>query len=193
MMKRRMDQCLLLIGLISLSWLGMMAVHEAGHVTAAWATGGVVQRVVFHPLTLSRTDVWPNPHPMVVLWAGPLAGTLLPAIPAAAMRRRHSAVGDVLRFFAGFCLIANGVYIGLGTFHPVGDAADMLRLGTPRWGLAGFGLAAVLPGLWLLHKASPALGFGRQPTLMPPKPTYVVFAIAVMTFALACAFGNRHP
>ena len=35
----------------------------------------------------------------------------------------------VLRFFAAFCLIANGAYIGVGSFTRVGDAQAMLTLG----------------------------------------------------------------
>ena len=50
------------------SWLGMQAVHELGHVFGAWLTGGRVQQVVLHPLTISRTDLAENPSPLVVVW-----------------------------------------------------------------------------------------------------------------------------
>ena len=39
------------------SWLGMQAVHEAGHVLGARVTGGRVERIVLYPLTISRTDL----------------------------------------------------------------------------------------------------------------------------------------
>ena len=43
-----------LVALALLSWLLMQAVHELGHVAAALATGGSVERVVLHPLTDDR-------------------------------------------------------------------------------------------------------------------------------------------
>jgi hypothetical protein len=55
-----------------------MAVHELGHVIGAVISGGVVERVVLHPLTISRTDVSPNPHPGIVVWLGPVIGCLFP-------------------------------------------------------------------------------------------------------------------
>src|SRR5256885_1670691 len=75
---RRFHQVVLISSLLPLSWLGMMAVHEAGHIAAAWLTGGKVVRVVLYPLTISRTDVDPNPNPLAVTWAGPAVGALLP-------------------------------------------------------------------------------------------------------------------
>ena len=74
------------------SWIGMQAVHELGHVLAASATGGTVQRVVLHPLTISRTDVSPNPSPLAVAWAGPLVGVILPLLC-----RRRGKVDSILR------------------------------------------------------------------------------------------------
>jgi hypothetical protein len=56
-----------------------------------------------------------------------------------------------LRFFAGFCLVANGLYIGLGSFNHVGDCGEMLRHGSQPWQLWIFGLLAAASGLWLWH------------------------------------------
>ncbi len=63
-----------------LCWLGMMGVHEVGHVLAGIFTGGTVTKVVVHPLAISRTDIAPNPMPLIVVWAGPLIGVLLPLL-----------------------------------------------------------------------------------------------------------------
>src|SRR4051794_14452795 len=109
---RRLHQCILVASVLPLSWLGMMAVHELGHVLGAWLTGGAVSKVVLHPLTISRTELSHNPHPLLVTWAGPVLGVLLPllALGVAAAVRMPGVY--LLRFFAGFCLIANGAYIG---------------------------------------------------------------------------------
>jgi len=58
---------ILLAALIPLCWLAMQIIHEAGHVLAAWVTGGTVTAVVLHPLAISRTDVAPNPSPLTVV------------------------------------------------------------------------------------------------------------------------------
>jgi hypothetical protein len=55
-------QALLILFAIGLSWLAMMAIHEFGHVLHALVSGARVERVVLHPLAISRTDVSPNPH-----------------------------------------------------------------------------------------------------------------------------------
>lgn len=69
-----------LVALALLSWLLMQAVHELGHVAAALATGGTVERVVLHPLTISRTDVADDSYPLVTVAAGPLLGVVLPLL-----------------------------------------------------------------------------------------------------------------
>jgi hypothetical protein len=142
-------------------WLLFMAVHEFGHVLAAWATGGHVARVVLSPLSLSRTDVTPNPHPMVEVWGGPAFGAAVPLLLWALWRavRRPGALW--LQGFAGFCLIANGLYIASGAAFAAGDTEELLRLGTPRVVLALLGAPAAGTGLYLLHRLGPALGTGQ--------------------------------
>src|SRR4051812_32794919 len=74
----RFHQAVLIGSLLPASWLGMQAVHELGHVAGALLTGGKVARVVLHPMTISRTDLASNPSPLLVVWAGPVLGCLLP-------------------------------------------------------------------------------------------------------------------
>ncbi len=69
----RTYQMILVASTLSLSWLGMQVVHEAGHVLLAWTSGETVHRVVLHPLTISRTDASHDRHPPLVAWGGPLA------------------------------------------------------------------------------------------------------------------------
>lgn len=132
------------------SWFLMMAVHESGHAVAALATGGGVRQITLQPLSISRTDVDPNPYPLLVVWAGPAAGCVIPLLTLLFSRGK-----DGLRchfaFFAGFCLIANGAYIGGGAFDQVGDCRVMLQHGSPMWLLFAFGGVAVIAGFWVWH------------------------------------------
>src|SRR5947209_16580674 len=99
----------------------MQAVHESGHVLGAWLTGGRVARVVLHPLTISRTDLVSNPNPLAVVWAGPVVGAVAPLGLWGLAAAARLTAAFVLRFFAGFCLLANGLYIGVGSLDRIGD------------------------------------------------------------------------
>jgi hypothetical protein len=145
------------------AWLAMMALHETGHVLHARATGGDVERVLVPLLGFSRTDVAPNPRPLVVAWGGPVWGCLLPLVLLAGAGVARRAVRPA-QTFAGFCLIANGAYIGLGPWMTAGDGRDLLRHGAPAASLVAFGVVAVSAGLYLGHRAS-------QPAPPPPPPT----------------------
>ena len=97
-----LHQCVLIGSLLPLSWLGMMVVHESGHVVGAWLTGGTVERIVAHPFTFSRTDLSQNPRPLLVAWAGPVGGALFP-LGALGLTYLCRVPGRyLLRFFAGF-------------------------------------------------------------------------------------------
>jgi hypothetical protein len=156
----RFFQVLLIGSTIGLSWLGMMAVHEFGHVAVLWATGGTVERVVVHPLAISRTDPGENPCPLLVAWGGPVGGCLLPLAGLAAARlaaRRHAYLA---RFFAGFCLAANGAYLLGDAFVRGGDGRELIAHGTPPWALVAFGLPTLALGLALWHGLGPHFGLG---------------------------------
>lgn len=148
------------------AWMMMMAAHELGHVIGAWLTGGNVVAVDLHPLRFSSTLVDPNPRPRVVAWMGPAVGAALPLMGWIAWRlsRGPGAPGAAaLRWFAGFCLIANGAYLGVGWMDDVGDAGDLLRHGAAVWQLATFGAVAVAGGLLLWHGRLewPRVGYDR--------------------------------
>ena len=78
---------------------------------------------------------------------------------AAAVKLRGAFL---LRFFSGFCLIANGAYIGAGSFGRIGDCGEMLRHGSPIWILWLFGLLAVPVGLALWNGQGREFGVGRE-------------------------------
>ena len=135
-------------------WLGMMAVHEAGHVLHAWLSGGRVERVTIPLLGFSQTFLAVNPRPAFVAWGGPVWGCVIPLILLVVTMRVRRPVRQWLQFFAGFCLVANGAYLGVGWTSRVGDAGDLLRHGTPVWVLVAFGAVAVTGGIYVWHRLS---------------------------------------
>src|SRR5262245_33140252 len=107
----RLPQFVLVGSTILGSWLGMHAIHESGHILGTWMSGGKIQKVVLHPLTISRTDLLENPHPLIVVWAGPVFGVVLPTIVWLLLALLRLRDAFVARFFAGFCFVGNGAYI----------------------------------------------------------------------------------
>ena len=178
-MHRRLASALLIALTCLFCWLAMMIVHECGHVLHAWMSGGGVVKVVLHPLSISRTDVEPNPHPHFVAWGGAIWGCGLPAVLVPIVRRLRLPFDYLYAFLAGFCLIANGVYLGAGAVFPAGDARDLLRLGTPWWLLLGFGIAATVAGLRLWNGLSPHFGIGKSSEAVDRRATRCM--------AIACA------
>ena len=77
---QNVPQGILVVSTLLGSWLAMQAAHELGHVLGALLTGGEIATVNLHPLRISHTEMIDNPHPLVVVWAGPLVGVLLPLI-----------------------------------------------------------------------------------------------------------------
>ncbi len=186
----RLHQVILIVATLLGSWLGMQAVHEFGHVLAAWWTGGRVSRVVLNPLTISRTDLAANPDPLLVVWGGPLLGVLLPLAlwGLAAVFRMPGTY--VVRFFAGFCLIANGAYLAVGSMDRIGDCGVLLQNGAPMWSLWLFGAVTMPLGLWLWHRQGPHFGLGRSRGRVSRGVTYATLAAFLGLLVLGFAVGG---
>jgi hypothetical protein len=180
----RLHQVALIFSTVLGSWLGMQAIHESGHVLGAWLTGGRVARVVLHPLTISRTDLADNPHPLAVVWAGPIIGIAIPLLLWASAAAARVPGAFVLRFFAGFCLLANGLYIGLGSFDRIGDCGEMLRHGSALWQLWLFGAIASPIGLWLWHRQGEHFGLGPEKGTVSQSVTYAVVLVCAVLLVL---------
>jgi Peptidase M50B-like len=183
---------LILIGSTVLgSWLGMQAIHEAGHVLGARLTGGGVERVVLHPLTISRTDLAENPQPLLVAWAGPVFGAIAPILLWATASLQRMPGAFVLRFFSGFCLLANGLYIGVGSFDGIGDCGDLLRHGAPIWHLWLFGALTAPTGLWLWHRQGPHFGLGKAHGEVKAGVAYAALVACLGLLILGFAVGGE--
>jgi len=178
----------LIVSAVLLAWLLLQAVHEFGHVLGAWLTGGTVQRVVLHPLNISRTDVDPNPRPLMVVWAGPTFGALAPLAIWGIVAAARVPLAWLARFFAGCCLIANGLYLGVGSFGGIGDAGDIIRHGSPIWTLWLFGLTTTPAGLYLWNGLGPKFGLGPLAEEVSRPLAYGCLAVFVVTFGILFVF-----
>ena len=73
-------------------------------------------------------------------------------------RLLHSPGLYLFRFFAGFCLIANGLYLFVDSFGRGGDGGTLIRSGASQWELVLFGAVTIPFGFWLWHKGvSPSI------------------------------------
>ena len=158
---KRLEQATLIGSFLIISWLAMQAVHELGHILAALVTGAEIIKVYLHPLIISSTEIGENPHPLIEVWAGPIAGALLPLVAFLLAKAIRLPGLYLFRFFAGFCLIVNGVYIAFGPSNGGADTAIMLEHGSPRWVMVCFGLVTVPLGLYLWHRQGPYFGLGE--------------------------------
>ncbi|WP_437229858.1 M50 family metallopeptidase [Planctomicrobium sp. SH661] len=172
----------LCLGLVS--WLLMQVIHELGHVLAAWMVGGTILHVDLHPLHISETAIRPKPWPEFVVWSGPVVASIVPLLVWGAGRQLRSEWEPCLRFFAGFCLIANGAYLGSAIVAPVGDAFDLVQLGTPRWQLGVFGLVTVPVGIRFWDGLSKKMGIGPQAEPIPWKQVIILAMLLVLIIAL---------
>jgi hypothetical protein len=161
---------LLLAPFLYACWLSMMALHEIGHVLHAWTSGATVCAVRVPLAGFSITEFSTNPHPHFVAWGGPIWGCVLPLLAWSTFVLLRLPVRQSVQFFAGFCLIANGAYIGVGWMVRAGDAADLIAYGTPAWALVAFGVIATGVGLYLWHLlgGTPSPGPSSSTATTPP-------------------------
>jgi hypothetical protein len=189
---KRLPQVLLILFTLAFSWLAMQVVHELGHMIGAKLSGGRVARVVLHPLTISQTQISENPHPLFVEWMGPWVGVTLPMLAAVTVWWWGSRFSYLVRFFAGFCLIANGAYIGAGSFRSIGDAGDMLHHGMPIWALWLFGIVTVPFGLLMWNGLGKHFGLGDAKGKVDLISVYIAIILFVATIAIELAFSPIH-
>ncbi len=188
---RRLEQTILIVTFLAFAWLAMQAVHELGHVAGAWLTGGEVIHVALHPGIISRTDLGYNPHPAMVVWGGPLVGALLPWLVLLAARAFKAPGIYLFRFFAGFCLIANGFYIALGPADGASDSGVMMLYGASRWVLVLFGMMTIPAGLYLWHGQGGYFGLGGAGGRVDRRAVVVSVLLLVAVVGAEIILGSK--
>ena len=171
-------------------WLGMQMVHEMGHVLGAVFTDGQVKKVVLSPLTISRTDLGRNPQPLLVTWAGPVFGSISPLAAWGVFAVFRFAGAFVMRFFAGFCLIANGAYIGVGSFLRIGDCGELLSHGAELWQLWLFGVLTIPSGFALWHRQGGHFGLNSSQGEVSHLVTHATLAASVLLLMIGFWVGG---
>jgi len=82
----------------------------------------------------------------------------------------------ILQFFAGFCLVANGIYFAVVSFIPnVADPGDLMRAGSPRWPLILFGIVTIPIGFFLWNGLGAHFGLGQGARKVEWGPTIATF------------------
>jgi hypothetical protein len=183
-------QTLLIATFIPLCWLMMQVVHEFGHMSVAWATGGRVEKVFLHPLTISQTLTADSAHPAAVKWGGPLVGVALPLAIWAVFKLARWKWVYLAQFFAGFCLMANGSYLAADSFVLGGDAGDLIRMGSPRWPFWLFGAIAVPLGLFLWNGLGPSFGRGEAKGIVGRRAAICSAAALAVVVIIEVMFGS---
>src|SRR6266478_3523344 len=185
---QRVFQILLIVSFIAFSWLAFMIVHEFGHALTAWLTGGSVAMMILHPLKISWTSFASNPHPQLVAWGGPFWGALLPVTFLSLARVLRSPSLYLFRFFAGFCLIANGLYLIVDSFGRGGDGGTLIRCGAAQWELLAFGVVTTPLGFWLWHGLGPHFGLGAAHGRVSRSAVVISVSLLVVTVVMELIF-----
>ncbi|MDB4731902.1 M50 family metallopeptidase [bacterium] len=193
--KQTFHRVALWTSIICLSWFFMQAVHEFGHISAALMTGGTILLIDLHPLHISHTLISPNPQPVIVIWAGPIVGVLLPLVLYLVCCKFFQNMVHLLRFFAGFCLIANGAYLGSIAIEAVGDARDFLVENVPIYFPLTFAIITVPSGFLLWNNQGAIFGIGKNGRTISLQESGIAVSmlitwIGIASFCFPITFGQ---
>lgn len=132
-----------------------------------------------------------NPHPVFVGWGGAITGSLLPLGLLWFVKSARVSAFYLVQFFAGFCLIVNGIYFGVVSFLKAADPGDLMRHGTSQWLLIGFGVIAFPVGLLLWNGLGIYFGLGEAKGKVDRKISVATFAFLLFVIAIEFVVGSR--
>ena len=113
----------------------------------------------------------------------------LPAVGFLVVARLLRLPGLYLfRFFAGFCLIANGLYLLVDSFGRGGDGGTLIRSGAPQWMLLLFGFVTTPLGFWLWHGLGPHFGIGAASGRVSRKAVIVSMSLLAVAVTMELVF-----
>ena len=149
----RFRRVLFFLLFLTVCWFAGQAVHELGHVFAAWSSGATVERVIMFPI--SQTVTSNVEYPLFVYGAGAVFGAIFPVLLWLIAYWLRLKCAYLLRSFAAICLMGNGVYIGFdfSTTGPL-DAGLLIEHGASRLCLVLFGIVCISGGLFMWNGQS---------------------------------------
>lgn len=155
-----LKRSLLLLGAFAWGYNAAHALHELGHASAMWATGGRVTGVMLHPFSWSKVYyASPPTSPRVATWSGALFAAACGLMLLVLIRRWHSVWSVPLAATALCTLLVNGIYLALDSlFLAGGDPTQLVRLGTPRVIIFLVGMVFIVAGLVAGHMTLPRIG-----------------------------------
>jgi len=166
----------------------MQVVHEAGHVIGALMYGVPIERVLLGPLTISQTMIGETEHKRIITWLGPIFGVIFPVVLWAIVRPFQWPELFLFRFFAGFCLVANGFYLLFGPADGFTDSGALLSHGAGRLPLILFGVIATAAGFLLWHGEANDFGVGKQPKTVKFRTVLISFALLLLIIFVEIVF-----
>lgn len=86
--------------------------------------------------------------------------------------------------------MANGVYLGMGTWTGDGDAGDLLTTGASGWHLVIFGLVASACGFALWHGQGATFGFKNNHERITLGSVILAVGLLVVTLGLELCFST---
>ncbi len=101
-----------------------------------------------------------------------------------------SADGLAPSLLRRFCCIANGAYLGFGSFDGVGDCGELLKHGASLWQLWLFGITGLGGGLALWNGLGPHFGIGSKAVPIDLRAIVGLAALAVGLAIVGILFGS---
>lgn len=145
----------------------MLFLHEVGHLIAAKLMFVQITYLDLFPLRINSllfdaggSNQWLKSN--LIVASGFVLGSLLPMLSFPFWRIQSGFVGIFLKSLSSFCVLANGLYLMLGSIELLGSSANwtpnftdsglLISSGCPAWILIIAGGTVAGAGYWLLSR-----------------------------------------